>query len=225
MIGRLRHEALEAARLPEFAGAGIGGVDGKLRRQQHGVDAGIRNLLRHQLAVAHVAFQRRAIAVEEHHDDAGLGGVEILRHVHQHAVVVVGFVLPVDLAAIAAMAATLALWNVQERLVGARIVAEIGKRRGFQADQHGLVFACRRTLIRQRGASEATRYGAGSCCAARFARCVGGCLPEALARPSGNDPWNCGAGNRSSKVSPAEACALAASIAGAGRLAALNQHE
>ena len=143
MIGRFRDEALEAAGLPELAGAGIGGIDRELRRQQHRIDAGIRNLLRHQLAVAHVALQRRAVAVEEHHDDAGLADIEILGHVHQHAVVVVGLVLPVDPAAIAAMAAALALRDVEERLVGARIVAEIGKGGGFHADQRGLLFAGR----------------------------------------------------------------------------------
>ena len=132
---------LKPAGLPEFAGAGIGGIDRKLRRQQHGIDAGIRNLLRHQLPVAHVAFQRRAVAVEEHDDHAGLADVEILGDMHQHAVVVVGLVLPVDPAAIAAMAAAIAVGDVQERLVGARIVAEIGKRGGFQADQRGLVLA------------------------------------------------------------------------------------
>ena len=94
MIGELRHEALEPAGLPEFAGAGIGGVDRELRRQQHGVDAGIRNLLRHQLPVAHVALQRRAVAMEEHDDDAGLADVEGLGNVHQHAVVAEGLVLP-----------------------------------------------------------------------------------------------------------------------------------
>ena len=115
MVGRFVDEALEAAGLPEFAGAGIGGVDRELRRQQHGIGAGIRNLLRHQLAVADVAFQRRAVAVEEHHDHAGLADVESLGDVHQHAAVVVGLVLPVDPAAIAAMAAAVAVGNIEER--------------------------------------------------------------------------------------------------------------
>ena len=118
-------------------------------RQQHGIDAGIRDLLRHQLPVAHVALQRRAVAVEEHDDHAGLADVEILRDVHQDAVVVEGLVLPEDPAAVAAVAAPLAVGNVQERLVGARIVAEIGERRGFQADQRGLILAGR-ALIRHR---------------------------------------------------------------------------
>ncbi len=78
--------------------AGVGGIDRHLRRKQHGVDPGVADLLRHQLAVADVALQRRAVAVEEHHDHAGLGGVETLRHVHQHAAVIVGLVLPVDAA-------------------------------------------------------------------------------------------------------------------------------
>ena len=109
MIGRLVDEALEPARLPEFAGAGIGGIDRKLRRQQHGVDAGIRNLSRHQLPVAHVALQRRAVAVEEHDDDARFADVEILRDMHQNAVVVEGLVLPEHPAAVAAVTAALAI--------------------------------------------------------------------------------------------------------------------
>ena len=103
------HEALEPAGLPEFAGAGIGGVDRQLRRQQHGIHAGIRNLLRHQLPVAHVAFQRRAVAVEEHDDDARFADVEILRDMHQDAVVVEGLVLPKNPAAVTAMAAAFAI--------------------------------------------------------------------------------------------------------------------
>src|SRR5882757_704060 len=104
VTGRFIDEALEAAGLPELARAGIGGIHGKLRRKQHGVDARIRDLLRHQLAVAYVAFQRRAIAVEEHHDHSGLADIEVFGNVHQHAAVVIGLVLPIDPPAIAAMA-------------------------------------------------------------------------------------------------------------------------
>ena len=172
MLGRFVDEALEPAGLPELAGAGIGGIDRELRRQQHGVDAGIRNLLRHQLAVAHVAFQRRAVAVEEHDDDTRFADVEILRHMHQDAVVVVGLVLPVDPAAVAAMAAAVALGDVQERLVGARIVAEIGKRRGFQADQSGLILS-RRTLVRNRRRQRRNPVGGGLRLRGAFAGRVG----------------------------------------------------
>ena len=171
MAGRFIHEALEAAGLPELAGAGIGGVDRELRRQQHGVDAGIRNLLRHQLAVAHVAFQRRAVAVEEHHDHAGLAASKCLGDVHQHAVVVVGLVLPVDPAAIAAVALAIALGDVQERRVGARIVAEIGEGRGFHADQRGQLFALGRARQGQRRRDRAprgpARARAALCCVLR----------------------------------------------------------
>ena len=183
MIGRFVDEALEPAGLPELAGAGIGGIDRKLRRQQHGIDAGIRNLLRHQLAVAHVALQRRAVAVEEHDDDAGLADVEILRDMHQHAVVVVGLVLPVDPAAIAAVAAAVALGDVQERLVGARIVAEIGEGRGFQADQRGLIFSA--ADAGRAPSAPAMRPGRAraAACAVRRRGGVGGlALREALAR-------------------------------------------
>jgi hypothetical protein len=73
---------------------------------------------------------------------------------HEDAVVVVSLVLPVDPAAVTAVTAASAFGNVEERLFGMRIVAEIGKRRRFQADQRGLILS-RRTLIggrwRQRG--------------------------------------------------------------------------
>ncbi len=141
MSGRFVHEALEAVGLPEFSGTGIGGVDCQLWREQHGIDAGIGDLLRHQLPVAHVAFERGAIAVEEHHDHAGFSGVEMLGHMHQHAAVVIGLVLPVDLSGITAVAAAIALRYVKERRLGARIVAEIGEGRGFHADQRGQVVA------------------------------------------------------------------------------------
>ncbi len=153
MARRLIDEALEAARLPELAGRGIGGVHCELGREQHGVDAGIRYLLRHQLPVADVALQRRAIAVEEHHDHARLPGIERLGDMHQHAAVVVGLVLPIDPAAIAAVALAVALGDVEERFFGARIGAEIGEGRGLHADQRGQFFALaagQRQRLRQR---------------------------------------------------------------------------
>ena len=159
MSGRFIHEALEAVRLPEFSGAGIGGVDRELRRQQHGIDAGIGDLLRHHLAVAHVAFERGAVAVEEHHDHAGFSGVEMLGHVHQHAAVVVGLVLPVDFSGITAVTAAIALGDVEEWRLGARIVAEIGEGRGFHADQRGQVFFRGRPRERKAGSDRCDAIG------------------------------------------------------------------
>ena len=166
MARRLVHEALETVLLPEFAGAGVGGIDRQLGSKQHGVDAGIGDLLRHHLPVAHVALQRRAIAVEEHHDHAGFLGVEMLGHVHQHAAVIVGLVLPVHLAGIAAVAAALALADIEERRFRARILAEIGEGGGFHADQRGQVFA--RTLERQcRGVGGDANGRGGRCSCGR----------------------------------------------------------
>ncbi len=127
MVRRLVDEALEAASLPEFSCAGIGGIDRHLRCEQDGIGAGIGDLLRDQLAVAHVALQRRAIAVEEHHDHAGLPHVEMFGHVHQDAVIVVSLVLPEHAPGIAAVAAAVALGDVEEWRVGGRVVAEIGE--------------------------------------------------------------------------------------------------
>jgi len=69
-----------------------------LRRQQHGIDAGIRNLLRHELPVAHVALQRRAVPWKEYNDHARFADIEILRDMHENPVIVVGLVLPKNLA-------------------------------------------------------------------------------------------------------------------------------
>ena len=52
--GRFIKEAPEAVRFPEFPGARIGGIDGKLRRHQHRIYSGGRDLRRHLLAVVHV---------------------------------------------------------------------------------------------------------------------------------------------------------------------------
>ena len=145
-LAGLLHEALEAAGLPELSGAGIGGIDRHLRREQDGIGAGIGDLLRHQLPVAHVALQGRAIAVEEQHDHARLAHVEMLGDVNQHAAVAVGLVLPVDAPRIAAMAAAVALGDVEEGRVGSGVVAEIGEGRRFHADQRRQVVTCR-TLI------------------------------------------------------------------------------
>ena len=51
--GRFIKKILEPVRLPEFASARIGGIDGKLRRHQHGVHACGRDLLRHLLPIAY----------------------------------------------------------------------------------------------------------------------------------------------------------------------------
>src|SRR6202022_3054158 len=50
-------------------------------------------------------------------------------------------VLPIDSAAETAVTTALAFGHVQEGLVGARIVAEIGKRGGLQAAQRGLLLS------------------------------------------------------------------------------------
>ena len=83
---------------------------------------------------------------------------------------------------IAAMAAAIAAGNVQERLIGARIVAEIGKGRGFQADQRGLVFAGR-TLVRKLRRQRRDPVGGRFCRAVRRRSGIGGlALHQAFAR-------------------------------------------
>ena len=85
--GRFIKEALEPVRLPEFASARIGGIDGKLRRHQHGVHAGGRNLRRHLLAVEYVLGEIGAVAMKEHDHDRGAFRIEAWRNVQKHAVV------------------------------------------------------------------------------------------------------------------------------------------
>ena len=224
MTGQLVDEALEPAGLPELAGAGIGGIDRKLGREQHGVGAGIGDLLRHQLPVAHVAFQRRAVAVEEHDDDARFADIETLRDMHQDAIVVVGRVLPVDPAAIAAVAAAPVLGDVEERRIGARIVAEIGECRGFQADQRGLVLA-RRALVRRRRLQGRHPIGRGLRLRRSFGGRVGGMkLAKTLVRGREAIP------ELRSREALVEAVAcrclrIGRELTGARRLAALRERE
>ena len=155
--------------------------------------------MRHQLAVADVALQRRAVAVEEHHDHAGLADVELLGDMHQHAAVVVGLVLPVDPAAIAAVALAVALGDVEERLFGARIGAEIGEGRGFHADQRGQFFRSVRARASASGVERGDPHGLGrtvrcGCGASATWRCA-----QAFAGGREAVALNCGARKRSSK--------------------------
>ena len=134
LVRRLAHELREHARLPEAAGAGIGGVDGKLRRHQHGVEPGLDDLPRHLLAVAHVAGERRAVAVEEHDDHRRLAEIEAARDRQQHAAVAVGRVLP-EHAGTRRAPAPLALGDIQERLSGSRRDAVEGEWRDVERHQ------------------------------------------------------------------------------------------
>ena len=92
-------EALETVWLPELASARIGGINGKLWRDQHRVHAGGRNLRRHLLAVAYVLGEIGAVAVKKHDHDRGAFGVKAWRNVQQHAVVTENLRLPKNIAA------------------------------------------------------------------------------------------------------------------------------
>jgi hypothetical protein len=76
---------------------------------------------------------------------------------HQHAAVVVGLVLPIDLAGIAAVTLALAAGDVEERRFRARIPAEIGEGGGLHADQRGQVLARAFQRQRRRIGSDAIR--------------------------------------------------------------------
>ena len=84
---------------PKLASAGIGGIDSKLWRHQHGVHARGRDLFRHLLPIAHVLGEIGAVAMKEDDHHCGALRVETWRNVQKHAVVVEGFRFPENLAA------------------------------------------------------------------------------------------------------------------------------
>ena len=128
----------EHARLPEPAGAGIEGVHRELRRHQHRVEPGFGDLPRHRLAIAHVAFERRFVAVEEHDHERRPAGIKSLGNVQQDALVVVGLVLPIGPAADRGVTVPLTVRNIEERAVLVRHLAAIGERRHVERDQRRL---------------------------------------------------------------------------------------
>ena len=115
LIGRFIKEASEAVRLPEFPGARIGGIDGKLWCHQHRVHSGGRDLRRHLLPVAYVLRQIGAVAVKKHDHDRGTFGVEAWRNVQQHAVVTESLRLPENMAAEIDVAPVALSTGVQKR--------------------------------------------------------------------------------------------------------------
>ena len=134
LVGCLVHELREHARLPEPAGAGVGGVDGKLWCNQHGVEAGLHDLARHLLAVAHVAGEGRAVAVEEHDCHGRPADIKSARDRQQHAAIAVGGVFP-EHAGPRRASPPLALGNIQKRLAGSWRDAVEGERRGVERHQ------------------------------------------------------------------------------------------
>ena len=145
-VAGFAHELGEYARLPEPAGAGIEGVHRELRRHQHRVEPGFGDLPRHRLAIAHVAFERRFVAVEEHDHERGPAGIKSLGDVQQDALVTVGLVLPIGPAAHRGVTVPLTVGNVEERAVLVRHLAAIGERRHLERDQRRLRRRQRRKL-------------------------------------------------------------------------------
>ena len=152
----------------------IRGIDGKLRRHQHGVDAGRRDLRRHLLAQVDVVGELGAMAMEEHDQEAGTANVEALWHVQQHLAVVVGLVLPVDPPRARAVAAPAVLDHIEERLLRARHLAVVGERCRLQLDQ---LRPCprQRSAARMHAVRDGNVLGGG--------RALGGRPDRAFARP------------------------------------------
>jgi hypothetical protein len=156
---RFAHELREHARLPEPAGAGVRGIHGELWRHQHRVEAGLDDLPRHLLAVAHVARQRRAIAVEEHHDHRRLAEVETARNRQQHAPVAVGRILPKHARARRAPA-SFTFGDIEKRLPGPR--RDAMEREGRHVERHQRAARHRQRRLRGRGPRQ-HQDGAGQC--------------------------------------------------------------
>src|SRR5262249_19035264 len=81
MPGRFGDELLENARLPEATGARIGNIERELRGHQNRIQSRRGELLRHTLALIHVALQAHVVAVEEYDDQGRPRRVEALRQV------------------------------------------------------------------------------------------------------------------------------------------------
>ena len=71
LVGGLSDKPIECTRFPKFPGAGIPGIDGKLRCHQDRIDAGSGNLRRHLLSIKNITSEHRTMPVEENNDDAG----------------------------------------------------------------------------------------------------------------------------------------------------------
>ena len=130
--GRFIKKMLEPVRLPEFASARIGGIDGKLRRHQHGVHARGRHLLRHLLPIDYVLGEIGAVAMKEDDHHRGAFRVETWRNMQKHAVVTKGFRFPKNLAAEIDVARVAFSTNIQERSARRWHYAMIRKRRRLE---------------------------------------------------------------------------------------------
>jgi len=97
--GRFIKKALEAARLPEFPGARIGGVDVQIAALPTPRHSGGCDLRRHLLPVADVLGEIGAVAAKKHDHDRGTFGIEAWRNVQKHAVVTEGLRLKESMAA------------------------------------------------------------------------------------------------------------------------------
>ena len=153
---------------------------------------------------------------------------------HQHAAVVVGLVLPIDPAVVAATALAVALGDVEERLFGARVVAEIGEGRRLHADQRGQLLTLGGTGQVQRGRQRRDPHGLGTPCA--LLRCkrdlarhlgqafIGGRETIGELRLGETVLERIG---RSLRLAGFGFCAFGvrSQHSGVGRLAALNEHE
>src|SRR6516165_9177739 len=133
--GRFIKEASETVRLPEFPSARIGGIDGKLRRYQHRVHSGGRNLRRHLLSVHYVVGQIGAVAVKKHDHDRWTFGIKARRNVQQHAVVTESLRLPKNVAAEIDVAPVALSTGIQKRLARFWHGAVIRKRRRLEINK------------------------------------------------------------------------------------------
>lgn len=94
LVGGLLDKPAECTPFPKFSGAGIPGIEGKLRRNQDCVDARGGNLRWHFLPIKNITPEHCTMPVEENNDDAGAGNIEFFRNVEEYPRFAISLVLP-----------------------------------------------------------------------------------------------------------------------------------
>ena len=105
-------------------GAGIRRIERELRCYQQRIDVRLTDLTHQLLATQDIAFEPRAVAVQEYHEGRRARGVELRRHGEQHAPVAIGRVFPEHFAVTRGATAPFTVADIEEfSTVGAASVA------------------------------------------------------------------------------------------------------
>ncbi len=92
--GGFSDKPVEGSWFPKFSGAGIPGIDGKLRRHQNRIDARSGYLRGDLLAIVYITSERRTVAVEINNDDAGAADIKFFGNVKENPTFAVSLILP-----------------------------------------------------------------------------------------------------------------------------------